>query len=301
MWMKKRTLSENTRSSIFVFFMLLIPVVHFIIFWGGVNFNSLRLAFTGIDLNTGETMFSLDHFKSLVNLFKTGELRSALVNTLLTSAFHLALVPWALFLSYFLYRKIPLEGLWKTLLFLPSILPAIAMTSIFKYLIDAEGPVSQLWTAMTGEPMQNLLAFDNTAKWTVLMYIFWTNFGGQFILISGAMAKIPKSLLEASRLDGAGICTEFFKIVLPLCWPTISMILILNISSMFTATGPLLLLTKGLADTKTIAYWIFEKVQAGSTTLGLPAALGITCTVILFPIVMVAKWLLNKVYADVEF
>lgn len=301
MRMKKRILSEKSRSNIFVFFMLLIPVAHFIIFWGGVNFNSLRLAFTGIDLNTGETSFSLAHFKSLANLFKTGELRAALVNTLITSAFHLALVPWALFLSYFLYRKIPLEGLWKTLLFLPSILPAIAMTSIFKYLIDAEGPVSQLWLAMTGEEMQNLLAFDDTAKWTILMYIFWTNFGGQFILISGAMAKLPKSLLEAAHLDGAGMGTEFFKVVLPLCWPTISMILILNISSMFTATGPLLLLTKGLADTKTIAYWIFERVQAGSTTLGLPAALGIACTVILFPIVMLAKKLLNKVYADVEF
>lgn len=300
MWMKKRILSENIRSNVFVFLMLLIPVIHFIIFWGGVNFNSLRLAFTGIDLNTGEATFSMDHFKSLVNLFKTGELRGALVNTLLTSAFHLALVPWALFLSYFLYRKIPLEGLWKTLLFLPSILPAIAMTSIFKYLIDAEGPVSQLWIAMTGEALPNLLAFDETAKWTILMYIFWTNFGGQFILISGAMAKLPKSLLEAAHLDGAGLATEFFRVVLPLCWPTISMILILNISSMFTATGPLLLLTKGLADTRTIAYWIFERVQ-GSTTLGLPAALGITCTVILFPIVMVAKWLLNKVYADVEF
>lgn len=300
MRMKKRILSENARSNIFVFLMLLIPVIHFIIFWGGVNFNSLRLAFTGIDLNTGETTFSLDHFKAIANLFKTGELRDALVNTLITSAFHLALVPWALFLSYFLYRKIPLEGLWKTLLFLPSILPAIAMTSIFKYLIDAEGPVSQLWLAMTGEALPNLLAFDETAKWTILMYIFWTNFGGQFILISGAMAKLPKSLLEAAHLDGAGMGTEFFKVVLPLCWPTISMILILNISSMFTATGPLLLLTKGLADTKTIAYWIFERVQ-GSTTLGLPSALGIACTVILFPIVMLAKWLLNKVYADVEF
>lgn len=299
--MKKRILSEKRKSTLFVCLMLFIPVVHFMIFWGVVNFNSLRLAFTGIDLNTGKAAFSLEHFRSLLNLFKTGELRSALVNTLLTSAFHLALVPWALFLSYFLYRKIPLEGLWKTLLFLPSILPAIAMTSIFKYLIDAQGPAGQLWLAMTGEEMQNLLAFDNTAKWTILMYIFWTNFGGQFILLSGAMAKLPKSLLEAAHLDGAGMGTEFFKVVLPLCWPTISMILILNISSMFTATGPLLLLTKGLADTKTIAYWIFERVQAGSTTLGLPAALGIACTVILFPIVMLAKWLLNKVYADVEF
>ena len=90
------------------------------------------------------------------------------------------------------------------------------------------------------------------------------------------------------------------KIVLPLCWPTLSMILILNISSLFTASGPLLLLTKGMGATRTLSYWIFEHVQ-GSTTLGLPAALGIACTVILFPIVMLSKWLLNKVYADVEF
>lgn len=300
MRMKKRTLKETTKSNIFVFLMLLIPVVHFIIFWGGVNFNSLRLAFTSIDLKTGQTSFSLDHFRTLGNLFKTGEIRTALFNTLLTSLLYLLLIPWALFLSYFLYKKIPLGGMWKTLLFLPSIMPAIAMTSIFKYLIEPDGPLGQLMLALTGEEISNLLAFQSTARWTVLAYVFWTNFGGQFILISGAMTRIPQSQLEAANLDGAGLWSEFFKIVLPLCWPTISMILILNISSIFTATGPILLLTKGMAETKTISFWIFERVQ-GSTTLGLPSALGIACTAILFPIVMLAKWLLNKVYADVEF
>ena len=298
--MKKTYLNEKRKSSIFVFLMLLIPVVHFIIFWFGVNFNSLRLAFTSIDLNTGNTSWSLDHFVTLGNMMKTGEIRTALTNTLLTWLLNMLLVPWALFLSYFLYKKIPLGGMWKTLLFLPSILPAIAMTSIFRYMIEPDGPVGQLILAMTGEEATNLLAFNSTAKWTVLAYIFWTNFGGQFILLSGAMAKIPKSLLEAANLDGAGLGSEFFKVVLPLCWPTLSMILILNISSLFTATGPLLLLTKGMGETKTISYWIFERVQ-GSTTLGLPAALGIACTVILFPIVMIAKWAMNKVYADVEF
>ena len=300
MQMKKHYLNEKRRSNIFVFLMLLIPVVHFIIFWFGVNFNSLRLAFTSIDLTSGTTSFSLDHFKTLGNLFKTGEIRMALVNTLLTWALNMFLVPWALFLSYFLYKKIPLGGMWKTLLFLPSILPAIAMTSIFRYMIEPDGPVGQLIHALTGEEVSNLLAFNTTAKWTVLAYIFWTNFGGQFILFSGAMAKIPKGMLEAANLDGAGLGSEFFKVVLPLCWPTTSMILILNISTLFTASGPLLLLTKGMGETRTLSYWIFEHVQ-GSTTLGLPAALGIACTLVLFPIVMIAKWLLNKVYADVEF
>ena len=298
--MKRIQLNEKRKSSVFVFLMLLIPVVHFIIFWFGVNFNSLRLAFTSIDLKTGNTSWSLDHFATLGNMMKTGEIRMALTNTLLTWLLNMLLVPWALFLSYFLYKKIPLGGMWKTLLFLPSILPAIAMTSIFRYMIEPDGPVGQLILAMTGEEATNLLAFNSTAKWTVLAYIFWTNFGGQFILLSGAMAKIPKSLLEAANLDGAGLGSEFFKVVLPLCWPTLSMILILNISSLFTASGPLLLLTKGMGETKTISYWIFERVQ-GSTTLGLPAALGIACTVILFPIVMIAKWAMTKVYADVEF
>ena len=300
--MKRITLNEKRKSSIFVFCMLLIPVVHFIIFWFGVNFNSLRLAFTHIDLSTGESSWSLDHFRTLGNLFQTGEIRLALVNTLLTWALNMLLVPWALFLSYFLYKKVPLSGMWKTLLFLPSILPAIAMTSIFKYLIEPDGPVGELFLALTGVDLPNLLAFNTTARWTVLAYIFWTNFGGQFILLSGAMAKIPKSLLEAANLDGAGLWSEFFKVVLPLCWPTLSMILILNISSLFTASGPLLLLTAGKGETTTLSYWIFEHVDgAASTTLGLPAALGITCTLVLFPIVMIAKWLLNKVYADVEF
>ena len=59
--MKKPYLNEKRRSSMFVFLMLLIPVVHFIIFWFGVNFNSLKLAFTSIDLSTGNTSWSLDH------------------------------------------------------------------------------------------------------------------------------------------------------------------------------------------------------------------------------------------------
>lgn len=289
-------------DGIFVAVMLLIPVVHFIIFWGVVNFDSIMLAFQRLDTKTGKVYPTLDNFKMLVTLFKDGELKRALVNTLLTSGFQtIFLLPWAFVLTYFLYKKIPCSGFYRTMLFLPSILPAVAMATIFKYMIHPDGPMGKVWELICGKQIPSLLVDEKYGKWTIIAYYFFTNFGGQFILFSGAMARIPNELIESANLDGANMGVEMFKIVMPLCWPTISMLLLLNISSIFTTTGPVLLLTKGLADTKTISFWIFEKVNEGETSLYLPSALGISCTVILFPIIMVARWLLGKVYADVEF
>lgn len=294
---------EKWKSYGFVFAMLFIPVVHFLIFWVGVNFNSIKLAFTDIDAETGALSFTLKHFKSLVNNLKTGTLQTAIFNTLLTSAFNfIFLMPWAIFLTYFMYKKIPLTSFWRIMLFLPTVIPAIAMTAIFDYLIDVNGPVGEIWKSMTGQELPMLMSFDKYAKWTVLFYFFWTNFGGQFLLISSAMSRIPKELLEAASLDGAGMWTEFRKVILPLCWPSISMILILNMSSMFTAGAPVLLLSYGMAGTTNINYWIYERVSgAVSFNLSLPAAMGIACTAILFPIIMTTKWLLGRVYKDVEF
>lgn len=113
------------------------------------------------------------------------------------------------------------------------------------------------------------------------------------------MSRVPKEVIESARLDGAGMWREMLKIVLPLCWPTISVLLLLNLASIFTATGPILLLTKGEAGTKTLSYWIFDLTRMN--VLGEPAALGLVCTLLLFPIILVSRWGLNKVYANVEF
>ena len=174
---------------------------------------------------------------------------------------------------------------------------------MFKYAISTRGgsPIGNLWELVFLEKIPSLLVEEQYAKWTVLVYFFLTNFGGQFILFSGAMSRIPKETLEAARLDGVGMFREMFTMVLPLIWPTFSMILILNVASIFTATGPILLLTKGQGDTSTIAYWIFDQVNDPNASLYLPAALGLACTAVLYPIITFVRWGLGKIYKDVEY
>ena len=299
-----RLTAKKKKDYLFCFIMLLIPTIHFIIFWVIVNFNSIALSFQRMDINTGRTYFTFDNFKSIIELFKTSELKVAFINTLLTSGFQIIfLVPWSFVLSYFLYKKIPLTSVWRVFLFLPSILPAIFLTGMFKYAISTAGgsPIGNIWKMFFGEQIPSLLVDSKYARWTVLIYFFLTNFGGQFILFSGAMSRVPKETLEAARIDGVGTFREIFTMILPMVWPTFSMILILNVASIFTATGPILLLTKGQGDTTTIAYWIFDNVNQPSASLYIPAALGLACTAVLYPIVTFVRWGLGKIYKDVEY
>lgn len=293
-------LGKNARKNIFVAAMLFIPVVHFIIFWGVVNFNSILLAFKRFDISSGTEYFTLQNFAGIANLFgKYGQLTDAIQNTLITWAFgFFFILPWSFMLTYFLYKKIRLSSVWRTVLFIPMLLPAVAMTSIFIDILLPNAPVGKIIQLFGGTP-PGFFVDEKIARWTIIFYIFLTSFGGQFVLFSGAMSRVPKELIESAYLDGAGMRVEIFKIIIPLCWPTISMLMLLNISGLFTASGPVLLLTGGDGRTSTLAYYFFAQVRWG--TLYEPAAVGLMFTCILFPIVLVTRWGLNKFYADVEF
>lgn len=297
---KKNFLNKKTRSNLFVISALLIPVVHFFIFWVLVNFNSILMAFQRFDTSTGKEYFTFANFADIPVVFnKYGKALEGLKNTTLTWAFQLFfLQPWGFLLTFFIYKKIPLSGVWRTYLFIPALLPAVAMTSIFSYITLSNAPVGQFITFVTGTPHM-LLTDPKYANTTIIVYVFLTNFGGQFVLFSGAMGRIPKELVESAQLDGAALKTELFRIVLPLCWPTISMIILLNIAGFFAVTGPVLLLTQGESGTYTMAYYFFAETK--NNALYQPAAVGIMFTVILFPIVVLTRWGLGKVYADVEF
>lgn len=293
-------LNRRVKKRIFVAGMLFIPVVHFVIFWVAVNFNSILLAFQRFDRDLGKNYFTLANFKDIPALFvEFGPMRVALGNTFMMWSFNVFfLLPWAFLITYFLYKKIALHKFWRTTLFLPGLIPGVAMTSIFIYIIYPDAPVGKFLGLFTGGNPPELLGMKY-ARYTVILYNFLLHFGGSFVLLSGAMARVPKEVLESAQLDGADMRIELFRIILPLCWPTISMLLLMNVSGLFTASGPVLLLTNGNANTTTVSFWIFNSTRGNQVYM--PAAVGLIFTVILFPIVLLTRWGLGKVYADVDF
>lgn len=113
------------------------------------------------------------------------------------------------------------------------------------------------------------------------------------------MSKVDTAIIEAARIDGVTQMQELFRIIIPMIWPTIATILTLAFTGIFTASGPILLFTKGGFETMSLSYWIFDKVKFGNS-LNQPAAVGMVFMLLSIPIVFGMRYLLNRHIQDVE-
>ena len=112
--------------------------------------------------------------------------------------------------------------------------------------------------------------------------------------------SIPTPLIESAKLDGIGYFGELTRIVLPLMWPTLSVIVLLAVVGIFTADGPILLMTQGQYETYTLGYWFYDKTIV-NPNLNYGAAVGICFTLVSIPLTLFARWLVNRIDVDVEF
>ena len=114
------------------------------------------------------------------------------------------------------------------------------------------------------------------------------------ILFLGAMTNISPEIFEAARLDGVGWIREIFQLIMPLIWPTFSVMFLTSITGLTQASGPVFLFTKGKAGTYTLNYWLYAQLLNGSM-LEVSAAIGWCCTAVTFPIALIVRKALNKI------
>ena len=171
------------------------------------------------------------------------------------------MTPVNIMVGYFFYKKMPLYKVYRFIFYLPAVIPATVLATLFKYIIapDSSGLISSL-LANIGVQMPNLLGSSEYAMKTLIVYAAWTGVTG-FLLTSNAMNRVPTEIVESARLDGVTPVQEVVRILVPLIWPTIATSLLLSVMNIFTSSGPILLFTQGNHGTYTVAYWLFEKVM----------------------------------------
>lgn len=297
---KTKINSKKLKTYIFIVVMLLIPVSNFLIFWLGVNFNSILMAFQNEKFD-GTVYWTMNNFKNFFQEFTlpNSSIITSVKNTGLFFASNIFIVfPISLVLCYFLYKKIMGYKFFRFVFYLPSIISAVVLAGVFKEIISTDGVVGTLMTKLGKEPVA-YFASSKTAIWAILIYNVTFSFGGNLILLSGAMSHISEDVVEAARLDGVGMVREMVQIVIPLIWPTLTTLLIFQVVGIFSASGPILLFTQGDKQTSTLAYWIYEQVKfAGQYYYA--SAVGLVMTAVATPLAMLTRWGLNKTLETVE-
>lgn len=300
---KRRFLKAST---VFVIVMLAYSVLHFLIMWVGVNFNSILLSFKSYNRNGTYSWLSGENFFQNFELIFTNigkdvnNYRSMLFSSLaffVVSCF--VTLPISLFFSYFIFKKILANGFFKVIFFLPSIIPLIILTTIYAITVGDNGPVGQILNAM-GIESANLFLTHNSASWMIWIFCVWAGIGYDVILLTAGMSRIPRDILESCKMDGVPSFFEFLRIVIPLTWSTITTLFIFGMMSVFTVFLQPWYLAPKVNTTWTIGTNIYFASKA-NRALNAPAALGLFYSLIGAPIIVGTRTLLNKFFGEVSY
>jgi ABC-type sugar transport system permease subunit len=306
--LKKKKKGFWTIRTAFVLFALAPALIHLLIFWLGVQIESLKMAFT--DYYTDE--FTFDNFSLIIgNLFDTKKgnyIGVSFKNTLVFFTMGMCMVPFSLFTVYLIYKKMFGSKLIRILLYLPGAISGIMMVMLFKNLVSVEGPIVKLLQTLNVEGFRDgnaidFVASDGYALKIIIIYDIWMSIGGNLVIWLGAMGRIPPDVIEYGKLDGVGPVREFISIILPLIWPTVCTILTLNIIGIFGATGSVMAFTEGAHETQTINYWLYSVVYDPTKVnqQNQAAAAGLFFTVLTIPILVLGRWFMNKFGEEVQY
>ncbi|GHV03208.1 ABC transporter permease [Clostridia bacterium] len=292
----------NRKGMLFAHLALVVPLVHFAIWYVYLNWQSIMLAF-GYPYGGGEWHFTFMYFKQFfVEVIAPDTIIfKALRNTLLFFAASMIKMFICYLVSYFFFKKVYLHGAFKLIFMLPSIVSTVVLTSLFKSFITTYGPLWKFLYTVFGYELPPLLASSGTAKWVLLFYTLWAGFGVQMMIFVGAMNRIPGEILESAKLDGCSWVREMLRIVLPLTWETFMIYFILGFAGVFTATGPILYFTgmSQVYDTWTLSFFMFA--QTRENLLNYASAIGLILTLLTVPIVIATRLIVRRFNREIAY
>ena len=217
----------------------------FLIFTVGPMIASLYFSLTRYEFPIPPKWIGLNNYIEAITRDELFPL--SLLNTVYYVSFS---VPLGLILAFslalLLDRKLPARALWRTIYYLPAIVPTVASTYLFMYIFQPDyGLINNwLWSSfrITGPGWFNSRVW---VKPTFITMSLWGAGGPRTIILLAALQNIPQELYEAAEVDGAGRWAKFASITVPMVSPTLFFLLVTGLIGAFKIFGPAYVATKG--------------------------------------------------------
>lgn len=130
----------------------------------------------------------------------------------------------AYILAYLLFTIKRGHRFFRFVFFIPVVLLTVAVGITFNFLFSrafgAFKPLFSLFGAAYFDPLAN----SGTALITAILADWWKWLGIKIMLFYAGFQNLPQDVLEAAVIDGANKPNVFFRIVVPLTWPVISVV-----------------------------------------------------------------------------
>jgi len=253
---RMKRLSDAVQQLVFVgpallFFCLIVLVPFLMSFyysltdWNGVT---TRVVWTG-----------LSNFKRI--LLEDSEFRNAFW---FTARYTLAAVVFAnavgFTLALLLTQPLKTRNVLRTVFFLPNVIAGLLLGFIWSFIFVKGFAAIGEWTGI-GFFKLPWLGTASTAFWGMVIVSVWQMAGYLMVIYIAAMMNMPRELIEAAKIDGAGRWKMLRSIIVPLVMPAFTVCLFLTLSWSFKVFDLNLSLTKGgpFGSTESVALNIYKE------------------------------------------
>lgn len=165
------------------------------------------------------------------------------------------LILLAFSLALLLNANIRGRGAYRTIFYLPSLVPAVASSMIWVFMLRTRNGLINQVLGLVGIPAIPWLGRPEWAKPALILMSLW-GFGGQMVIYLAGLQGISQELYEAAEIDGASGLQKLIRITVPLMTPTIFFNLIMSIIGSFQVFTAAYIMTNGGPLKSTLFYML---------------------------------------------
>ncbi len=163
-------------------------------------------------------------------------------------------------IAVLLSQKVRGLTFFRTIFYLPIIVPFVASSVLWKYLYNKEyGPIDSVLKGL-GMPTINWLGSPDSALFALVIVSVWAGAVTTIIYVAG-LQHIPEELLDSAKIDGANSLQRFFYVTIPMLSPTIFFNVVTAFIGAFQFFVPAFIMTEGgpVKSTYFYNYNLYEK------------------------------------------
>ncbi|MEK5164161.1 sugar ABC transporter permease [Paenibacillus sp. FSL R5-0527] len=248
-----RNKRHTNRKDLYGWLFAMPAILGLLIFTLGPMIYSLYMSFTDYTGSNSPTFTGLDNYRRMFS----GEDQYFYKSLAVTFYFVILSVPtgiiYSFLLAILLNQNVKGKAVFRTIFYLPSIVPIIAISFIWLWLLNPDLGLANELLRSLGLPGSQWIFGEKTVMPSLALMNLWTT-GGTMIIFLAGLQDIPRSLYEAIEMDGGTRLDKLRHITIPLMTPTIFFNLIMGIINGFQVFSQAYVMTNGGPNNASLFY-----------------------------------------------
>lgn len=236
----------GTKKKERVYLLMILPAfIGFIVLYIAPTIMSFLYSLTNWSVYNADIHFvGIENFKKIFTDVKTvAALQHSIKYAIMITVCQNAL---SIILAVLLNKKSKIANFVKSVTFLPAVLSIMVVGYLFQYIMtSADGGLLNMIIEVFGGQPVNWLGDEKIALYSVLITQVWQWTGYSMVIYIANLKSIDGSLYEAADIDGATGIQKFFRVTMPLLYPSVSFNVLMSLIGGMKMFDAVFVMTKG--------------------------------------------------------